>query len=141
MMRQQRSGAVNVELDGNAHLHVWEPNKDEGDGIDVDLTEHLALIISLGRDAPTAEQPDWRKRGGTVVIISLDVGSRGRISIDGHDVSEQAATALAADGFMELLRGAIADVAEPEGSSSGSTEPGCEQPHDGTDEPEGEPCA
>ncbi len=44
-------------LDGDAHCHVWEPNTDHDDRLDVDLTEYLAFLVHHGRDAPPAPEP------------------------------------------------------------------------------------
>ena len=79
-----------------------------GDRIDCDLTEHLALLVDLGVGRPTTRDPHWTDSDGTTVIVSLDLGSRGRLLVDGHDASSEAATALAAAGFVELLRSAVA---------------------------------
>lgn len=105
-MRSQRAGRVTALLDGGAHLHVWEPNRDD-DPIDVDLTDRLAEIVRIGIDAPPHIEPHWTDRGGTTLIVSCDPGARGAITIDGHHVSDEAVGRLAASGFVELLRGAF----------------------------------
>lgn len=110
-MHVQRAGRVEAVLDGNAHLRVWEPNRSD-DRIDCDLTEHLALVVDLGVGRPPAREPHWTDSGGTTVIVSLDLGSHGRLLVDGHDASSAAATALAAAGFIELLRRAVAGSEE-----------------------------
>lgn len=115
----QHVGRVAAVLDVDAHLHIWEPNR-SGDRIDCDLTDHIALLVGLGIGGRPAPQPHWSDSDGTTVIVSLDLGSRGRLTVDGHEASHEAATALAAAGFLHLLRDATAQ-------------------HDGPDRPSGEP--
>lgn len=101
-MRTQRSGRVVAVLDGDAHLRVWEPNVG-ADRIDIDLTKTLALVIDLGVDAPPAPTPHWTDSDdSTTLIVSLDAGAHGVITVGGHRVSEDAAVSLAADGFVRL---------------------------------------
>ena len=119
-VRVQHAGTVEAVLDADAHLHVWEPNR-IGDRIDCDLTDHVALLVELGIGSPPAQEPHWTDAGGTTVIVSLDLGSLGRLTVNGYDASPEAATALAAAGFVELIRRAAiprdgndAPAAEPE---------------------------
>lgn len=113
-MRTQRHGRVVAILDGDAHLHVWEPNRG-ADALDIDLSASTAIVIHAGIDAPPAPQPHWTDEPGTTtVIISLDAGANGAIMIDGHRVSEAAAVQLAADGFTSLLRAWTAERLEPD---------------------------
>lgn len=134
--RVQHHGRVVAVLDGDAHLHVWEPNADD-DRLDVGLDEHVAVLVHLGLGAPPAPEPHWAERGGRTVIVSFDPGVEGRVTVDGHHVSEAAATRLAAAGFLRLLREALdRPLGEPDG------EPAVEAPADvapaGEAEPSGE---
>ena len=101
-------------LDGDAHCHVWEPNTDHDDRLDVDLTEHLAFLVHHGRGAPPAPEPHWTDRGGVTIILELDVGTRGSITLDGHAISSEAATRLAAAGFIRFLRDLVASEDQDE---------------------------
>ena len=108
-MRTQRSGRIVAVLDGDAHLHVWQPNVG-ADRIDIDLTKTVALVIDLGVDAPPAPRPHWTDSDDSMtLIVSLEAGADGVITVDGHRISEDAAVSLAADGFVRLLRDAVAD--------------------------------
>jgi len=108
-MRTQRSGRVVARLDGGAHLHVWEPNAG-ADRLDIDLTKTFALVIDIGVDAPPAPRPHWTDSDdSTTLIVSLDVGADGLVTVDGHRISEAAAVNLAAAGFVQLLRDAVAE--------------------------------
>lgn len=103
-MRTQRFHGVEAVLDGDTHCHVWAPNVAGSNRLDLDLTKQLAFLVHHGRDAPPAPEPHWTDRGGLTIIIELDTGSHGRITIDGHEISVEAATRLAADGFVRFLR-------------------------------------
>ena len=117
-MRSQRSGRVVVVLDGDGHAHVWEPNV--ADGIDIDLTDAIALLISLGLDASPARQPHWTDTGSTTLMISLDLGAHGFVTVDGSASSEDAATTLLADGFVDLLTNGLFNLTT---NSDGEAQP------------------
>jgi len=118
-MRTQRRGRVVAVLDGDAHLHVWEPNRGD-EPIDIDLTPSLATIVDLGIDARPAPEPHWNSREGcTTLIVSLDTGAEGVITIDGHRISDAAAVTLAANGFIEMIEGWVADRAARDPDDAG----------------------
>lgn len=115
-IRHQQAGPVIAVLDGGAHLHVWEPNRD-GDRIDNDLTDSIALLAHLGLQAAPPTEPHWTDTGGSTVIVSLDLGPRGQLLVDGYEASADAALALVAAGFVQLLRDAVSEpTVEPEQS-------------------------
>lgn len=127
--RTQRHGRVVAVLDGDAHLHVWEPNRG-ADRLDIDLTRSLAVVIDIGLDAPPRRQPHWTDTDEhTTLLVSLDAGAAGTILIDGHAISEAAAVNLAADGFVQLIKNVAAPRASDDATDADA--PQAEPEHDG----------
>lgn len=126
-MRTQSVGGVEAVLDGDAHCHVWEPNAGGDDPLDLDLTEQLAFLVHHGRDAPPAPEPHWTDQDGLTVILALDVGTYGSITIDGHGISPAAATRLAGAGFVRFLRDLVEADADDDRSDASPDDDGGEE--------------
>ena len=91
---------VRKALPAGATAQVFSAHDREGL---VDLIDCLAALIDRGLDSPPAREPYWTDTDATTLIVELSAGSAGWITIDGYQVSEQAATLQLAAGFVAWL--------------------------------------